>query len=141
MVSPSRVRTPSTVWQFALIGALASLPVSVVLNWLPNSEATIGGGIIIVGAFIAGVISATRSTNPGAAGLRTGFLGGVLAVLTFIVTEGTMAVWPPSRIVFWTFAGGVVLCVAPIFGLGCGRVGGWVANTVTSRWKTGVNVS
>jgi hypothetical protein len=52
-----------------------------------------------------------------------------------------MAVWPPSRIVFWTFAGGVVLCVAPIFGLGCGRVGGWVANTVTSRWKTGVNVS
>lgn len=146
-VSPLRVRTLSTAWRFALVGALASLPVAALLNWLPNSEATIGGGIMILGAFIAGVIAAIRSTDPDAAGLRAGFLGGVLAVLTLIVrvvgTAGssTTAAWPPSRVVFWVFASGLVLCVAPIFGLACGRVGGWVANNVASRGTTGANVS
>jgi len=141
MVSPSRVRTPSTAWRLALVGALAALPVAAVIDRLPNSEATIGGGIMIVGAFIAGVIAAIRSTDPGAAGLRAGFLGGVVGVLTFVVTVGTTAAWSLYRVVFYIVASGVVLCVAPLFGLGCGRVGGWVANAVASRWKTGTNAS
>lgn len=143
-MAPSlRDRTLPTAWRFALIGALASLPVAAVLNWLPNSEATSGGGIMIIGAFIAGVVAAIRSTNPDAAGLRAGFLGGVVAVLTLIVTvvNGTTAAWPLSRVVFWVFASGLGLCVASIFGLGCGHVGGWVANTVASRWPTGANAS
>lgn len=146
-MSSSLLRTIPSAWRFALVGALASLPVAIILNWLPNSEATIGGGIMIIGAFIAGVIAAIRSTDPGAAGLRAGFLGGVLAVLTLIVTvistvgSGTTAVWPLSRVVFWIFASGLVLCIAPVFGLGCGRVGGWMANTVASRWTTGAKAS
>jgi len=141
MVSLSHVRTPSTAWRFALVGALAALPAAAIIDWLPNSKATIGGGIMIVGAFIAGGIAAIRATDPGAAGLRAGSLGGVVGVLTFIVTAGTTATWSLSRVVFWVFASGVVLCVAPVFGLGCGRVGGWVANIVASRWKTGANAS
>jgi hypothetical protein len=141
MVSPPRVRTLPSAWRFAIIGAIASLPVAAVVNWLPNSEATIGGGIMIVGAFIAGGIAAIRSTDPDAAGLRAGFLGGVLAVLTFLVTAGTTAAWPLSRVVFFVFATVGILCIAPIFGLGCGRVGGWVANTVASRLETGANAS
>ncbi|MFB9804983.1 DUF5518 domain-containing protein [Haladaptatus pallidirubidus] len=133
MMLPLRVRTLSTAWGFALIGALASLPVAAVINWLPNSEATIGGGTMTIGAFIAGVIAVIRSADPDAAGLRAGFLDGVLAVLTFIVTVGTAVAWPLSRVVFFVFASGLILCVAPIFGLGFGRVGGWVANTVASR--------
>ena len=144
--SSLRHRLPEA-WRSALIGAVVSLPVAGVLNWLPNSEATIGGGVMILGAFIAGVFATTRSTDPDAAGLRTGFLGGVLAVLTLIVTvvgtaaSGSMAAWPLSRVVFWIFASGLVLCVAPVFGLVCGRVGGWVATTVGSRGTIGTNVS
>ena len=133
MVSRSHARFLSPAWRYALIGALVSLPVTTIINWLPNSEATIGGGIMIVGALIAGSIAAIRSIEPSAAGLRAGALGGVVGVLTFIVTVGTTAAWPLSRVVFWVFAGGVILCVAPLFGLGCGRVGGWVVNTVASR--------
>lgn len=100
-----------------------------------------------IGAFIAGVIAVIRSTDPDGAGLRAGFLGGVLGVLTFIVTvvstaaSSTTAAWPLSRVVFFVLASGTILCIAPVFGLGFGRVGGWVANTVASRWTTGANAS
>ncbi len=141
MVSPSHVRILSPAWRYALIGALVSLPVLPIINWLPNSEATIGGGIMIVGALIAGSIAAIRSTEPSAAGLRAGFLGGIVGMLTIIVTDGMTAAWPLSRVVFWVLAGGVILCIAPIFGRGCGRIGGWVTNTVVTRWKTSANVS
>ncbi|PGF16120.1 hypothetical protein CP556_08305 [Natrinema sp. CBA1119] len=141
MVSPLRAHTLPPAWRFALIGAIASLPAIDVLNWLPNSEGTIGGGIMIIGAFVAGVIAAIRSSDPSAAGLRAGFIGGVLGLLIFIVAAGTTATWSLRRVVFVVFAGGLVVCVAPLFGLGFGRVGGWVANTVGSRWTTNVDAS
>ncbi|MCU4972078.1 DUF5518 domain-containing protein [Halobacteria archaeon AArc-m2/3/4] len=147
VTSPLRIPVLSTAWRFAFVGAIASLPVGVVVNWVPNSEATVGGGVMIIGAFIAGVVAAIYSTDPDAAGLRAGFLGGALAVLALVVTvvsgaiSGTMAAWPLSRVVFWVFASGLVLCVAPLFGLGFGRAGGWVANAVASRWTTGASAS
>lgn len=146
MELPFRVHTLPTAWRFAFIGAIASLPVTALLKWLPNSKATLGGGGMIIGAFIAGVIATIHSTDPDAAGLRAGFVGGVLAVFTLIVTvvsavvSGTAAAWPLSRVVFLVFASGLVLCFASLFGLGCGRVGGWMANTVVSRWTTGANI-
>ena len=130
MISLPRVRSPSLAWRVACFGVLASLPATAVLNWLPNSQATIGGGVMIVGALIAGGIAATRSTDSGAAGLRAGLLGGVASILTFVLTVDASAAWPLSRVIFWVFAGSVVLCVSPVFGLGFGRIGGWVANAV-----------
>jgi hypothetical protein len=137
----------SSAWRFALIGALASLPVAAMIDLLPNSEATIGGGVMITGAFIAGAIATVRVTDPDAAGLRAGFLGGVLGVCSFIVTvvstatSGTAAAWPLSRVVFWTLAIVLVLCASPVFGLVCGHVGGWLANSVLSRLAIGPNAS
>ncbi|WP_313692942.1 DUF5518 domain-containing protein [Halorarum halobium] len=85
-MSPSLLRTTPSAWRFALIGAVASLPIAAMINWLPNSEATIGGGIMVIGAFIAGGIAVIRSRDPDDVGFRAGFLGGVVAVLTLIVT-------------------------------------------------------
>lgn len=143
-MSPSLLQAVPSAWRFALIGTLASLPVAAVINLLPNSEATLGGGVMIVGAFIAGVIASVRVTDPDAAGLRAGFLGGVLGVCSFTVTavgtaSGTAAAWPLSRVVFWVFAVVLVLCASPVLGLVCGRVGGWIANTVLSRLAIGAN--
>jgi peptidoglycan/LPS O-acetylase OafA/YrhL len=142
-----RARELPRAWRFALIGALASLPIAVLINWIPNSEATIGGSIMIVGAFIAGVIAANRSTDADAAGIRAGSLGGVVGVATFLVTvasdvlSGSSASWPVSRVVFFGFASVLFLFVAPIFGLVFGRVGGWVANTAVSLLGTGTTAS
>ncbi|WP_161991526.1 DUF5518 domain-containing protein [Natronorubrum aibiense] len=133
IVSSLRVHALPAAWRFALIGALASLPITAILNWLPNSEASIGGGIMIFGAFIAGAIATIRSSDPNAAGLRTGFIASIIALTIFVVTVGTTATWPLPRVVFFVFASGMIVCVASLFGLGFGRVGGWVANTVVSR--------
>ena len=133
MASPRRVRTLPDIWRFALIGVIVSLPVTALLNRLPDSEATIGGGIMLIGAFIAGMLAGIRSSDPGAAGLRAGFLSGLIGLLIFLVTAGTTASWPLPRVVFWTLASGLVVCGASLFGFGFGRAGGWVANTVTTR--------
>ena len=128
---PERLtRRVPQVWQAALLGLLASLPATAVVNWLPNSEATIGGGAMVIGAMIAGAVAANRSIHPTAAGLRAGFLGGVVAVLAFVGTVGVTATWSATRVVFFTFAGVMVLSIAPVFGLVFGWIGGWVANIV-----------
>jgi len=126
-----------SAWRFAIIGALVSLPVTVLVNWLPDSEADIAGGIMIFGAFIAGAIAARRSTGASAAGLRAGVLGGVIATLTPVVTvEGpsidTLIAWPSPYSLVGLAA--VSLVLASLFGLVFGRIGGWVATTATTRW-------
>ncbi len=63
------------VWRAAILGTIAALPTAVIINWLPNSEASIGGGVMLFGSIIAGAIAANRSVKPSAAGLRGGFLG------------------------------------------------------------------
>jgi hypothetical protein len=102
---------------------------------------------MVFGAFLAGAIAVLRSTDPAASGLRAGFIGGAVAVFTLTMRvastaiSGTAAAWPLSRIVFWIVASGFVLCVAPVFGLVCGRVGGGLTNTVLSQLVTGTTES
>jgi hypothetical protein len=129
-------RRLAPAWRFAFVGVLASLPATAVLNWLPNSRATVGGGAMIVGAFVAGAIAATRSADAGAAGLRAGFLGGVVGLFTFVVTAGTSVVWSPFRIAFWALAAALALAFTLVFGLLFGRAGGWVARAVTPGPRT-----
>jgi len=118
------------VWHVAILGTIAALPATVVINWFPNSEVTVGGGVMVVGAIIAGALAVTRSVEASAAGLRAGLLGGIIAVSAFILTEGTTVTWSLNTIVFFLIAVVMFLCVSPVFGLIFGRIGGWVANTV-----------
>jgi hypothetical protein len=141
MISPLRDHSPSPAWRVAALGVLASLPATAVLNWLPNSHATVGGSAMFVGALVAGALATTRSTDPGAAGLRAGFLGGVVSILTVVVTLDPSAAWPLSRVVFGIVAGIAILSIAPVFGLLFGCLGGWVANAVASGPTTGANAS
>jgi len=130
MTQNPRYRRIPQVWRAAVLGTIASLPATVIINWLPNSEATAGGGAIIVGPMIAGAVAANRSVESSAAGLRAGFLGGVVAVSGFILTEATAVAWSLNTIVFFLIAAGMLLCFSPVFGLIFGRIGGWAANTV-----------
>lgn len=125
----SNTRIPR-VWYVAILGTMAALPAMVVIDWLPNSEATVGGGVMVVGALIAGGIAANRSVEPSAAGLRAGFLGGLIAVAVFIFTEGATVAWSLNTFVFFLIAVVMLLCFSPVFGLLFGRIGGWVADTV-----------
>ncbi|RDI70286.1 DUF5518 domain-containing protein [Halopelagius longus] len=136
---PSPLRVVPSAWRFALVGALASLPVTVVLNRLPNSEADVTGGIMVVGAFVAGVAAASRSTDADAAGVRAGLLAGAVAVLTPVATAGGSAVggtaipFPPSRVAIFAAMSAVALALSSIFGLVFGRIGGWVVTALATR--------
>jgi len=139
-LSSVRTQTLSPAWRFALVGALVSLPLAAVVNWLPDSGTNMAGSVMIFGAFIAGFIAATRSTEPNAAGSRAGLLSGAVAVLTPIVAAVSSAIgsgvvaWPtPAETVFFLGAGAAILCLAPAFGSVCGRVGGWAATTIGTR--------
>jgi len=129
MLSQTRI---SRDWRVAILGTIAALPATVVIDWLPNSEATVGGGVTVVGALIAGGIAVNRSIEPSAAGLRAGFLGGVIAVSVFVLTEGTTVAWSLNTVVFFLIAVVMLLCLSPVFGLIFGRIGGWVTNAVAN---------
>lgn len=124
------------VWRVAILGTIAALPATVVINWLPNSEATIGGGVMLVGPVIAGAVATTRSVEPSAAGLRAGFLGGMIAVSVFIFTEGMTVMRSLNTIVFFLIADVIFLFVSPVIGLISGRIGGWGANTIANSSVT-----
>lgn len=113
-----------------MLGTMAALPATVVINWLPNSEATVGGGVLFVGPLIAGAIAVKRSVEPGAAGLRGGVLGGVIAVAVFLFTEGPTIAWSLNMTVFFLIAVVMILCLSPMCGLISGRIGGWIADAV-----------
>lgn len=133
MLPPLEIRSVSQVWRITLLAAVASLPAAVIINWLPDSEATIGGAIMIIGASIAGAIAARRSVAPGAVGLRTGFLGGAVAVVDFVFTAGVTVAWSVPRVLFFLFAVGVVLGISPVFGWAFGRIGGWVGRSLLEQ--------
>jgi len=89
---------------------------------------------MIVGAFITGTLAAIRPADPNAAGLRAGFLGSVLAVLTLIVTvvgtaaSGATMAWPylesssVSSLVD-------LFCVPPLYSV-------WYAAMSVDGWQT-----
>ncbi|ESS10284.1 MAG: hypothetical protein A07HR60_02298 [uncultured archaeon A07HR60] len=91
MFSSARIRRIPQIWYVAILGTIAALPATILINRLPNSEATVSGGVMLVAPMIAGAVAATRSIEPGATGLRTGFLGGVIAVAVFFLTEGRVS--------------------------------------------------
>jgi hypothetical protein len=130
MSSKPRTHRISQVWRAAILGTMAALPATALINWLPNSEATVGGGVMVIGSLIAGAVAANGSVEPSAAGLRAGLLGGLSAVAVFILTEATTVPWSLNTIVFFLIAVVMLLCVSPVFGLVSGRIGGWIANTV-----------
>jgi hypothetical protein len=132
------LRRIAPAWRVAILGMVAALPATAVINWLPNSEATVGGGVVIVGSILAGALAANRSVEPSAAGLRAGFLGGMAAVTVFMLTEGATVTWSLTTIVFFLIAVVMLVSMSPVFGLIFGRIGAWVAKTVADgRVKQG----
>lgn len=130
MPSPSRSARVHRVWRVAILGTIAAAPATVVVNWLPSSEATVGGGAMLIGPLIAGAVATSDAVEPDAAGLRGGFLGGLVAISAFVLTEARAVAWSLNTAVFFGVACLLLLCLSPVFGLVCGRIGGWTANAV-----------
>ncbi|MFC7058337.1 DUF5518 domain-containing protein [Halovenus salina] len=134
---PIALRPPPAAWQFALTGALVSVPVGIAIEQLPHSVATPAGSVMVLGAAIAGALAARFSTDPDAAGARAGVLGAGLSVISSLVRAITAPTDAQSSVGALLFAGVIVVCLAPLFGLACGRLGAWVDAAVTGRDRVG----
>jgi hypothetical protein len=134
----------SAEWRAALLGSLASVPVTLGLTILYQSDVSITGGIVLFGAFIAGALATRASARSDVAGFRAGLLG---ALWVLLVTFPALVRFASEVGVDWlgspiaTVLGGLLFVVfyatAMVFcgvvGSLCGRVGGWVTATVTGR--------
>jgi hypothetical protein len=90
---PSALRNHNVpqLWLITILGAAASIPAGVIINQFPNSEATVGGAVMIIGTTIAGSIAATRTVSPGGPRLRAGVLGDVITILVSVPSVAAMA--------------------------------------------------
>lgn len=128
------------LWRVALFGMVAGVLITVGLNWLPAwvGASDIGGGLVIIGAVVAGALAATRSVKPSAAGFRTGAVGGVVTIVIFALTDLSLT-WSLSFIIPFMTAVVGVLVLSPIFGAVLGLVGGWIANVVINTSENAVS--
>jgi hypothetical protein len=134
----------SVEWRSALLGSLTSVPITIGLNIIYQSDVTIAGGVVLFGAFIAGVLATRASARSELAGFRAGFLCAlwILVVMAPALVQfvGEVGVnWlgsPIATALGWLlllvfYATAMVLC--GVVGSLCGRVGGWVTTVVTGR--------
>jgi hypothetical protein len=123
MSSTLRNRNVPQPWLITILGAAASIPAGVIINQFPNSEATVGGAVMIIGATIGGAIVATRAVNPGSRAphgalrrrhrsSRVDPIGG---------GDGSLA---SIQVYFLRFSGGAVVCIASAFGWVFGHIAG-----------------
>ncbi|GAB3019290.1 DUF5518 domain-containing protein [Natronobiforma cellulositropha] len=118
-------------WRFALTGFLASLPITAVLYSPPNPIWTTGAGLVLVGPFLAGAVAATYSSDPGAAGIRAGFIGGLLTPLELFVPV-FLGLTHPKSLFTIVFTLALAVGIGLLLGLVFGYVGGWVTATALS---------
>lgn len=136
MFSTLQRRRVSQVWQITILGAVASIPAAVVVNWLPNSDVTLGTAVMLIGAAIAGAVAATRSVDPGTVGLRVGLFGAVVELAVDLPSVNAIAAWPAAKFPFFVVAVVALACIASVLGWVFGRIGGRVADAVRTRRTT-----
>jgi hypothetical protein len=141
MVYTPRIRGIPQVWQIAVLGALGGLAINVVGNSLSFSGQDPSGSIFLFGTVLAGGIAVARSADPGAAGLRTAFIGAIINfILSIPPNMAYITSWKGGPFMFTIFSV-VILSVSCVLGVIFGRIGGWITNTVTAHWLHATNGS
>jgi hypothetical protein len=123
---------PSDAWTYALLGGLASLPLTTFGYWLSGSELSVSP--VILGGVLAGSLATRKTGARGTVGLRAGLVGTLPALWMLVdVLRAASALAGPLwfRAVALPVAVGTVLGAALVFGAVAGElgaaVGGWLA--------------
>lgn len=137
---PHRLATGT--WTYALVGGVASLPLSVGLYWQSGmgSEFSLDG--VFFGGLLAGYLALTAATDVDASsvGVRAGVVGGLPGLWLLVDLLEAALTWGSPlwfRVVaVSTLAVGfttVLLGVAGVVGLLGAKVGGWLARTTGAQ--------
>lgn len=130
----SRTGPLSETWRCALLGGVASIPLTVSLYWLSGAGNELSLNMVFVGGLLAGFLAQSRSADVGSAGFRAGVVGGLpgLWILAEILEMAATVSGPlafrvvAGLLVAGTFAA-VLATAAGVAGFLGAKVGAWLA--------------
>lgn len=139
--------TVPRLWKYALVGGVASLPLTAFSYWQTGSELSLGA--VVFGGGLAGYLATRRDGESNGVGARAGIVGG-LPVLWILFDILAATSWLDGPVWFVTSATlltiGFTLVVAVLgFGLAAlvgevgARVGSWLASSPRGKSTPAAN--
>jgi hypothetical protein len=121
-------------WQFALVGVVAAVLLTIGLQEVWDAGGSVPGGIALFGPPLAGFLVSTYAAEPIVAGLYAGLLGGVALAHPFILGILFLRFGDGgTKVVLFSLLSAVaIVCAATMFGAIAGQIGGWIG-TATAR--------
>jgi hypothetical protein len=132
-VSPSplqRLRSPT--WRYALTAGLASIPVTLALNWQDPSGPWDASAVALA-ALVAGYLAKRRGLKASTVGFRTGVVGAapvlwsVADVVPFVLGLAQPAWFTAVQLVVLTLVVPLLVGLVAVVGTLAGMAGGWLA--------------
>lgn len=134
-IGPLHLRTDET-WKYALIGGIASLPLTIGLYWQSGMGSEFSLNMVLFGGLFAGYLARTAATkiDISSVGFRAGVVGGLPGLWLIIdLLEAAIAWGRPLwfRVVAVSMVAvgftTVLLGFAGIVGFLGAKIGGWLA--------------
>ena len=135
MANLSLHRRLSQTWTDALIGGLASIPLTLGNYWLFGSREYFSLNMVFFGGVLAGYLAKRHSVSVGAASVRAGLIGGIPALAWVDVVfvdylRDVAASWAITpAIVIGIMVCSFLLALSGLSGRLGGFVGSWLATT------------
>lgn len=130
----------SETWKYAVIGGVASMPLTIGYYWLSGAGNDFSTGMIFFGGLLAGYLAKESGLDPVSSGFRAGVVGGLpgyIWILPGMVRTGTRfaTAWSSSvaATVVMAFFAIAIVATAVLPGLVGGYVGGWLVEKVTGK--------
>ena len=134
-----------SVWKYALVGGLGSIPLTVALTTGINSNLDQSFNGLFLGAVLAGYLATNASRQAGKAGLLAGIIGGIPVAGWDIgwllgISDGTVQVWsnPLPEVEFLILATITLIAFSMVVGAFGGVVGGWLSKKIHPQRIRGV---
>lgn len=132
-------RTLPTTWRYALVGGLASIPLTLLEYWRAGMGNHMSLDMVAVGGLLAGYLAAGRVDDVGRVGLRAGLVGAVpglwlsARMLEFALTRMDPPWFRLVGIVVTILLTAFVFFASGVVGYLAGKVGGWLAGKTGRR--------
>jgi len=125
-------RLRSSTWRYALLGGLASLPVTLALNWQDLSGVQDASGVVLA-ALAVGYLAKRRALESTQVGLRAGAIGAlpmlwsVVDLVPFVLGLAQPGWFTAVQLALLTVTALVLVGFTALLGGLAGLVGGWLA--------------
>jgi len=144
-MSPRGSLGPSETWTYALLGGVASIPLTVSAYWLSGMGSDFSLNMVVGGGLLAGYLAGGSTVSSAAAGVRAGVVGSAPGVVWILAQTGPAASAAGGPTAFRVAAGllavgvGVLpFLIGAVGGFVGGKVGGWLAGKTGRRRSAAV---